>query len=451
MALRQNITVRNARLQRDVEKFDLKVAEDAFTPDLGISIPFQFASTSKGNRSRSGGLTATITQRIQTGGKIVFAWEDAALKEIISKKPTNYKQNVSLTITQPLLKGAGFDVNTAEIKIARNLEEQNKLALKAILIDIVTSTITAYRQFIQAQKQIDINKQSLVRAEQLLDINKTLIQTGRMAEMEIIQTQADVANKAFDLLAGENSYDAARLALLNILGLDPHIEITGVAEQQAKSILPDQDRFQQIAFANRPDYLQNILKLEINKLNVLLAKNDDFWSIDLEAGYNYPVDRDRYGGAFDRFRNYTKREWNIGLKLNHTFGDLSSKQKIIQTTTALQQATNTFKELKNSIKIEVKDALRNVTMKMKQMQLAAEATRLSQQKLAVEEDKMKVGRSSNFQVLTFQNDLVNAKNSELSARTAYLNALTNLDKAIGSTLQTWDIAIKVIRPIAAPQ
>jgi len=56
-----------------------------------------------------------------------------------------------------------------------------------------------------------------------------------------------------------------------------------------------------------------------------------------------------------------------------------------------------------------------------------------------------VGRTTNFQLVTFQNDLVNAQNNELNAKIAYLNALSGLDQIIGTTLDTWKIEFKTER------
>jgi len=55
---------------------------------------------------------------------------------------------------------------------------------------------------------------------------------------------------------------------------------------------------------------------------------------------------------------------------------------------------------------------------------------------------MKVGRSSLFQLLSFQDSLVSARNTELSSFINYLNALTTLDQKLGTTLKTWNIDVK---------
>lgn len=88
--------------------------------------------------------------------------------------------------------------------------------------------------------------------------------------------------------------------------------------------------------------------------------------------------------------------------------------------------------------------LRKVTRlhpKLRQVELARQARELSERKLTIEKEKLLDGRSSNFQLVTFQNDLVSAQNNELNATIAYLNALASLDKTLETTLETWKIEI----------
>ena len=92
--------------------------------------------------------------------------------------------------------------------------------------------------------------------------------------------------------------------------------------------------------------------------------------------------------------------------------------------------------------MDVRDTIQNAHTKFKQLKLAKLARELSEKKLEIEEQKMKVGRSSNFTLVTFQNDLVDAENNELMARIDLFNALTNLDQTLGTTLKTWNIKLK---------
>jgi outer membrane protein TolC len=81
-------------------------------------------------------------------------------------------------------------------------------------------------------------------------------------------------------------------------------------------------------------------------------------------------------------------------------------------------------------------------MKLKQVELARRARELTEEKLRIEKEKLKAGRTTNFEVLTFQNDVIAARNNELYAIIAYENAVTNLDRVLGTTLKTWNITVE---------
>ena len=96
---------------------------------------------------------------------------------------------------------------------------------------------------------------------------------------------------------------------------------------------------------------------------------------------------------------------------------------------------------KEDIEIEIQDALRSAEMKHRQIKLAVLSRSLSEKKVEIETEKLKAGRSTNFQLVSYQNDLKNAQKSELDAITDYLNALTDLDSALGITLDRLGVAL----------
>jgi len=182
-------------------------------------------------------------------------------------------------------KGGGIEVTTASVRTARISEKINVLSLQATIMDTVTSVIISYRGLLQAIRQLDINRQSLERSKELVAINRELISAGRMAEVEIVQTEADVSNREFDLLSAENSVDSARLALIKLLDIDRHTMIVPTEKMNLEPAVLDYEQCKMLAFNNRPDYLSALLDLETSKINLMLAKNNKLWDLSLTGGY----------------------------------------------------------------------------------------------------------------------------------------------------------------------
>jgi outer membrane protein TolC len=69
------------------------------------------------------------------------------------------------------------------------------------------------------------------------------------------------------------------------------------------------------------------------------------------------------------------------------------------------------------------------------------ARELAEKKLLAEEEKLKVGLSTNFFVLTYQRDLSNARIAELRSIVDYVISVASLEKATGTNLKSRNISI----------
>ena len=145
---------------------------------------------------------------------------------------------------------------------------------------------------------------------------------------------------------------------------------------------------------------------------------------------------------FSSLGDSATEQWHVGLGLIIPLGDLTLEQGEVNARVGLRQTRVQVADLRNSIHLEVQDAVRNVEVSLKQVGLARRVRVLSKTKLEIEGEKLRLGRSSNFQLVTFQNDLADAQFRELDAIINYLNSLTLLDQALGTTLQTWQIDLR---------
>lgn len=426
VALRMNRSVKSAYLSRVVEKFSLRVSQDKFNPNVDFSAATNTASDGEKFESSDTGVGANIaiTKMIETGGVFTFSW---AGSDLWTTSDLTGTKTWTVGFTQPLLKGAGIDYNTASVTLAELAEQSNLLTLKDSISATVLSTILAFRSYAQTTRELEIIKSSLKRAKDLLETNKFLISVGRMAANELIQTESDVANQEFAYETALNRLDSARLSLLKILNLDKSTIIIPREEGEPAAVHPDFDLCLKTAFENRSDFLNANMGIDRAKISLALAENDMLWALDFAGSYSI-TDTDN------------TQAWNMGLALSiPIYGDLTREQGLVSAQISLEQTQLSLDETTENITIEVQDAIREVETTLKQVGLAQRARELSEKKLEVEGEKLKVGRTTNFQMVTFQNDLVTAQNAELNANISFRNALTSLDNILGTTLNTWKI------------
>jgi len=445
LVMRDNRNVKSAYLDRVVQKFDLKVANDKFVPNLDLVTSVKHAETdtqtdgatneTSKTRSDNGALQAAVTEKIPTGADFTFSWTGHYLKE---QEADSYERNGTwaAAVKQPLLKGGGWEVNTASVRLADIQDEKNILSLKSTLISIVSETIDLYRSFLQNSEQVKISEMSLARAIRNQEETRALIKTGRLAANELIQAQSDVANHEQSLQNLLNDRDNSRLRLIYQLNMNKNVNLHPVEAINTVASEIDYANCLSVAFENRTDWLSVLLDIDMAEIVLQQARNNRLWDLSFTADYST---RNEDGSNAD---DRQEDAWQAGLVLTAPlYGDLSRKQWIVQAKTGLEQVRLKRDNLAEQIQVELLDRLRDIQSKEENIDLAIQARELAARKLSVEQEKLKRGRSTNFQVVSFQNDLLTAQNSELVAKIEYLNALNSLDQQLGTTLETWGIEL----------
>ena len=252
-----------------------------------------------------------------------------------------------------------------------------------------------------------------------------------MARQELVQSEAQVADKEYALIETESRLHTANSVLVNILDLQETARVEPRDEPDIKPTRLDLERSIKTAFARRADYLQAELGVESAQLDVRVAENDLLWDLSLNA----EVARGRSPGQTD---------YRGELNLTAPLWDRSSRRALRKARNGLRQAELRLAETRQAIDIEVRTAVQDVAVGLRQIELAREARNLAERKLEVERRKLQVGLSSTFQIASFEDDLVRAQNREVEARVGYRNALTSLDRTLGTTLDRWGINVEQV-------
>ncbi|MBF0332350.1 MAG: TolC family protein [Alphaproteobacteria bacterium] len=450
MAVRENPSVRSAHVGRVAQKFALDVAEDMFTPkgaltasiDGSRGTPYYADTTSQPLINRGSALTPTINWMIPTGAQLTAAWGQRLTSSSLSNA-TN-QSNMSVEVRQPLLQGFGSDIAEAPLRAARRREESNVRSLETTIGSTITAVIEAYRSLVQARGALAIGELAVQRAQRLIEINEQLIAAGRMPSQNRIQAEADLARQELSFSRSSQSYDLARLRLVQLLDLPETTRINPTEPMDVKRFRFDLKKVTERAMIKRADLHQAQLAVVDQEEAVKLAEDAGRVKLDLVArGSRWT----RETGYYDAFQNsfFVDRpgsDVTAGLQLSVPFWDKQPELRRIQAKTGLEQARIALRERESAARNEVMSAVNTVELSWREWELSVKALDLARQKLDQENVKLSLGRTTNFQVVQYQNDLIAQENAELSSRIAYLNALTSLDRAVGTTLDTWEIKVE---------
>ena len=465
-SLENNLQVRIASENRENTKAGVLVSQGNFDWTLnGYASYGHSKSTFENKRFQTGsdllsGNTTSDSKELSLGVAKPFAWGgnfSFTYNPIYQSSTTNflglpsqstatpYTGVLSAKYTQSLLKGFGRSVTEANVIVARKGAIAADYQYQKAIIDLVASTESLYWDVVYAQRNLENKQQALTLAQKQLKENQIRVEVGTLAPIEVTSAEAAEAQRQQDIIAAEAQFANAKDALIRALypssDRPAGLELTDAPT--LSHITTDEKSAEKMALERRVELKSARLDLESKQILEGVAKNRLMPQLDLSLGYNgtaanhetySPVNTDLWGAK--------NPGYNVGLTFSMPLPNRTSKGLMAQARANRRGSELSVRDLELGIVLEVRTAFRNVDATEKGVK-AAEKTRIFREKdLSAEQKKYENGMSTNFLVLSKQNDLDTAKSTELQAQISYAKAVTTLEKALGNLLEARKFEIK---------
>ncbi|MEB3146854.1 MAG: TolC family protein [Cylindrospermopsis raciborskii 1523720] len=448
LALQNNRDVKIAYLQRIVDKARLSESESIFSPTLRPQLSLNLNAREPGDSgptktdiitNTTARIGAGINLKLPTGASLNLGWNgENVWKGQYSKDSSSYlpltdpnilSQDVSFSISQPLLKDFGVYLNTLNIRRAKLTESTNILNFRNSIAQAITNSVVTYRNLLLAQERLKIEEDSFASAKQELDRLQVLFTQGKITKSDLVQRQADIAQKEFNLVNVKTSLTEAIASLTKLTDLPLKMLIAVEKPLPPDSLnLPTFEEMIKLAENNNIRYLFAVNAVENAKLSLAEAKNQQ--SLDLTLNLRY---------GFNSF-SYQRDSGNFtsSLVLSREFGNLSQDNAVLKSEVNLQQAEYSLVNTRVDINEQLRNRVRNVKDSFTQIQLSKQATNLAELRLNSATEKIKSGNNvSTTDIINFEKGLVDAKNQELNVTISHLNSMTQLEEFLGMTLNKW--------------
>lgn len=474
-ALKNNLQLAIQVLSPQLADLSVARAKEKFIPTL--SFTYSRRSTAQASYSwleatdrtltDTEGYQSQLSQQIPTGGNlgVSLSWDRTDSTTRFQTINPRYSSTLRFTFSQPLLRDFGFKMSRREIILAQTSLEISEADLKKTVMDTIYSVEDAYWNLVYAIENLEVRRQALQLAKELLEKNRMAVDIGTMAPLDVLSAEAEVASREADIIAAEAQVKNAEDQLRRILNLgrqdeEATLEVRPVDKPRFVEQKVDLQECLQLALQNRPDLVSSRLQVESSEFNLSIARNQLLPSLSFSASYWSPGlsgDRVIYlndnpltgviigtipGGASGALKdsfNFKYRNWSLGLTLDIPLSSVFSRANYAQAKINLEQAILRLKNQEEQIYLEVKNAVRTVESNYQRVQAYRVARELAEKKLEAEQEKLRLGLSTNFMVLTYQRDLANQRTAELKAIIDYNLSLANLDRVLGTTLKTKNI------------
>lgn len=474
-ALKNNLRVAVEILNPSIADTMVTRSTEKFLPQLSFGYNKRETNTASYSwidaadqvRSSYNDYSVYLNQMIPTGGIFNFSLDSYKNETNRSFQTINprYGSTLRFSFTQPLLKDFGIKMNRREIIISKNNREISEHELHQALLETIYKVEEAYWILAYSIEDLKVKRQSLQLAQDLLEENKRKIEVGTLPPIEIFTAESEVANREADILQADRLVKNYQDRLKKILNL-PIFE-----EGQQTEIIPSDspdferkkitiDEALSTAMANRPDLKATKINVQTREFNLSYAKNQLLPSLNLQASYwspgisgtqilyldNNPLTRIVVGtipgASSDALKDAFKfryNNWSVGVTLDVPLNTVITRAQHAEAKLSLQQAQLRLKDQEQEIFLEIKTAVRDVEINYERVQAYKAARELAAKKLEAEQEKFRVGKSTNFFLLQYQRDLADARTAELRSIVDYILSLARLDRAMGITLETKNI------------
>ncbi len=467
MALENNLGIQTERLNPQLQALATSRALGAYSPELfgagsrnsDTAPPTDFlqqgvAVTTSTFFTANGG----IRQQLPWGGGR-YSLGMSGLRSTSDAPRTSFSPRLGsdfdASYVQPLLRGFKIDGFRQNVLQSKNQQQITDIQLAQRITQTSRNVRHAYFNLVAAISGLQVAQQSLDVARQSYKNNQRRVEVGTMAQIDIIQAEAEVARQEETVIVRQGQIDTAEdgLRALIMNPSQPDFWTTKIepAEQPVLTPAPiDIDGAVRNALANRTDLAQLKKQIESVDLDIKFNQNQKLPALDVSASYGLtgvggsqisygdPLEpgglppiiatsqrgfgsvlRDVFGNDF--------RNWTVGFSVSYPLGTSTAEAALAQSRLQRQQSIVSQQQLEIQITTAVREAARDVTTNLKRVEATKKARELAQRRFEADEKRLAVGLGDTFQMLQAQRDLANALQVELNAIIDYNRALIDFE------------------------
>jgi len=347
-----------------------------------------------------------------------------------------FRNEVALDLEQPLLRGAGWLVGTADLKRARLDQINQALSYRESQRELALSVINAYYDLAQAELDVRVSLDALREVERFLEESRVKLELGRIAETEVGRAEIQLLQEKENFIQRVQTVESRRDTLLDLLGLGVSASLAlSPLESQLIDVrsarIPPLDEGLEEAMATRLELAREDVSVTRAELAADVAWNDILPDLNARGGVS-GFDESEYQHLSTDVD--ARRRWEAGLGLVVPLPNIARRESLKRAEWSLQTARENRDERRRDIAREVKGAYRDLRSAMARVRLLVRTVEQSRRSLAQENARFEAGINTSSDVREAQDDLFSAQVSYNQALAQVQVRLAAVYRALGRPL-----------------
>jgi outer membrane protein len=465
-ALENNLEIRAARLDPEIESYGLRAAEAAFNPTFSATLGHNNQTSASTSQLDGGTRITTERNTFNTQVTQPLPWYGASLSanfnnartstdNVFATRNPSYSSTLSFNYTQPLLSGRRIDSQRNAVRTQQVERQIADVRLRSQVETLEAQVRTAYWDLRASIEQIEIQRRTLAQAEQLLADNRIRVELGTMVRLELAQAEAQVASAQQALLNAEVQWRNQEMAFKRLLvaGTDDplyHQTINPVDLPEYEEIEVDLEAAIRRAMETRPDLLALRQQREVSEMNLDVSRDNTRPNLDLTLSYSLQgvggdlferaelggdprlIERGGFSDGLSSIANFDIPTFSAAVTFSYPLGGRAADHNLEQARLRHRQSDLQLQNQRLVVETEVTNAGLAVRNAFLQLEAARTSREAAERSAEAEITRFNVGVSTNFQVVAAQDALTQARLSELQATINVINALAEFERVQGT-------------------
>jgi outer membrane protein TolC len=335
--------------------------------------------------------------------------------------------------------------------VNREIAEES---LRATIAVTIANVRNAYWDLAYARAAVDVAQRSLDLAQKLVEDNQARVEVGTLAPIDVVQAEAEAANRLQTVAQAEATLATAQLALKRLIvsGTSDPVwtqELRAVDMPVLSSDPLDIEGAVRNALERRTDLETARKNLDSNDITLRYWRSESRPGLDLQVNYGAQgiggtqfirdgtgigsqVTGTIPGGYNDALSLLSARDfptWNAAVTFSYPIGGSTADAQFARTRVLRNQQSTRLRALELTVATEVTNAALQIEANRRRVDAARAARSLAERRLEAEQSKFEVGLSTNFFVVQAQRDLSDAQNVELRTLTDLQKSQVTFERA----------------------
>jgi outer membrane protein TolC len=380
-----------------------------------------------------------------------------------------YLTSISAQARQPLFRNREIDQARTNLRITALDREKSHADLQQQVQNVVAEVEQAYWTLVAARREEEVRRDSIALAEQQRADTQVRINARTVAALDIAQPIAEVQRRRGDYFAAHESVVRAEHTLKLLMTDDPAdpiwsqaLEPSGAIDAEPQRV--DIPRALADAVTHRPELASLAADVATAEAQIVLARDALKPQVDIVGGYvmrglagthnpgtvTFPgvislFPESLSGGLATSYNGLFRQRFfdaSIGVSVEVPLGRRVAHGDLGVAQARQRQTSLQVLKMRERITVDVLEAATALETAASRIQAARAGLEAANTQLTAEQVRFTAGASTNFVVLTRQNDLQQAQLTEISAATQYRRALTEFARATGTLLADRNITVK---------